>query len=90
MDTGHGPMVQGVLPKVVPPSGRVPGQLLLAAPIFKRWRRWYREDIGKRTSILRISFAGVKYRPKEGVRGATREPGGPLARPHPWPRHQDA
>src|SRR3954466_10185523 len=47
--TGHGPMVQGGLlttrpggvhgdggglPEVVPTSGRVPGQLLLAAPIL--------------------------------------------------------
>src|SRR3954463_7337587 len=75
------------LPEVVPPSGRVPGQCLLAAPILKRRRRRYREEIGKRTSILGISSAGAKYRPKEGVRVPTREPGGPLARPHPWPRH---
>src|SRR3954468_24098960 len=43
------------LPVVVPPSGRVPGQRLLAAPILKRWRRRYREEIGKRTSILGVS-----------------------------------
>src|SRR3954469_5851502 len=83
ISTGHGPMdkvdysrhireasmeMEG-LPEVVPPSGRVPGQRLLAVPILKRRRRWYREEIGKRTSILWISSAGAKYRPKEGVRG---------------------
>src|SRR3954470_8434997 len=74
------------LPEVVSPSGRVSGQRLLAAPILKRRRRRYKEDIGKKTSILGVSSAGAKYRPKEGARGATREPGGPLAPP--WPRHQ--
>ena len=33
------------LPEVVPPFGRVPGQLLLAAPILKRRRRPYREAL---------------------------------------------
>src|SRR3954469_26037027 len=58
------------LPEVVPPSGRVPGQLLLAAPILKRRRRRYREKIGKRTSILGVSSA-------RAARGSTREPEGP-------------
>src|SRR3954465_14977124 len=58
------------LPKVIPPSGRVPRQRLLAAPILKRWRRRYREEIGKKTSILGISSAGGIYR----RRG---QPGGP-------------
>src|SRR4051812_24172056 len=58
------------LPEVVPPSGRVPGKLLLAAPILKR-RRWrYIEDMGKGNSILGVSSARAKYR----RRG---EPGGP-------------
>ena len=36
------------LSEVIPPSNRVPGQHLLAAPILKR-RRWRnREEIGKR------------------------------------------
>src|SRR3954469_24830510 len=64
------------LSEVVPPSGRVPGQRLLAAPILKRRRR-YREEIGKRTSILGISSAGSKYRRRRAARGSTREPGAP-------------
>ena len=39
-------MAMDGLPEGVPPSGRVPGQLLQAAPILKRrWRR-YREENG--------------------------------------------
>src|SRR3954465_7921324 len=57
------------LPEVVPPSGGVSGQRLLVAPILKRRRR-YREEIGKKTSILGISSARGKYR----RRG---QPGGP-------------
>src|SRR3954469_1882102 len=77
-------------PEVVPPSGRVPRQCLLAAPILKRRRRRYREEIGKKTSILGISSAGVKYRRRGAARGSTREPGAPLARPAPRARHQGA
>src|SRR3954465_2654906 len=68
------------LPEVVPPSGRVPGQLLLAAPILK-WRRRYKEEMGKGTSILGVSFTGAKYRRMGAPRGSTRDPGGSLARP---------
>src|SRR3954469_20112884 len=65
------------LSEVVPPSGRVPGQRLLAAPILKRrWRR-YREEIGKRTLILGISSERGKYR----RRGAARGPPGSQAPP---------
>ena len=56
------------LPEVVPPSGRVPGQLLLAAPILKRQRRRYREKFANKRSILGVSSAGAKYRPR-GHRG---------------------
>src|SRR3954464_13247875 len=59
--------VDGLL-EVVPPSGRVPGQLLLAAPILKRRRRRYREEMGKESSILGVSFARAKYR-RRGHRG---------------------
>src|SRR3954468_9541878 len=65
------------LPEVVTPSGRVPGQRLLAAPILKRRRRWYREEIVKRTSILGVSSAGAIYRRRGAARGSTREPGAP-------------
>src|SRR4051812_13448219 len=78
------------LPEVVPPSGRVPGQRLLAAPILKRWRRWYREEIGKKTSILGVSSARAIYRRRGASRGSTREPGAPMARPAPGARHQGA
>ena len=56
------------LPEVVPPSGRVPGQLLLAAPILKRRRR-YREENRNKRLILGVSSAGTKYRPKGAPRG---------------------
>src|SRR4051812_33496994 len=58
------------LPEVVPPSGRVPGQLLLAALILKRQRRQYREEIGKRTSIL-------GFPPREQYIGEGGQPRGP-------------
>src|SRR4051812_39646172 len=69
-------MAMDGLPEGVPPSGRVPGQLLLAAPILKRRRRTYREENGNSISILGVSSAGTKYRPKGAPRGATRQPGG--------------
>src|SRR3954469_16941334 len=62
-------MAMDGLPEGVPPSGRVPRQLLLAAPILKRrWRR-YREENGNIRSILGVSSAGTKYRPKGAPRG---------------------
>src|SRR3954464_10781265 len=68
------------LPEVVPPSGRVPGQLLLAALILKR-RRLYREEFRNNRSILGVSSAGAKYRPKGAPRGATKQRGGQAVRP---------
>src|SRR3954467_4925667 len=65
------------LPEVVPPSGRLPGQRLLAVPILKQRRRRYREEIGKRTSILGVSSARAIYRRRGAPRGSTREPGAP-------------
>src|SRR3954468_7374488 len=73
------------LPEVVPPFGRVPGQLLLAAPILKRQRRRYREENGNSISILGVSSAGAKYRTKGAPRGATGQPGGCPARPRVGP-----
>src|SRR3954463_6658170 len=70
------------LQEVVPPSGRVPGQLLMAAPILKRRRRRYREEFGNNRSVLGVSSAGAKYRPKGAPRGATGQPGGQVT----WPR----
>ena len=69
-------MAMDGLPEGVPPSGRVPGQLLLAALILKRQRRRYREENGNSRSILGVSSTGTKYRPKGAPRGATGQPGG--------------
>ena len=69
------------LPEVVPPFGRVPRQLLLAALILKRRRRQYKEEMGKGTSILGVSSARAKYRRRGAPRGSTRDPGGSLAPP---------
>src|SRR3954468_4551992 len=68
------------LPEVVPPSGRVAGQLLLAAPILRRRRRRYKEEIGNKRSILGVSSARAKYRRRGAPRGATRDPEISLAR----------
>src|SRR3954466_5934100 len=76
------------LPEVVPPSGRVPGQCLLAAPILKQRRRRYREEIGKKISILGVSSVGAIYRRRGAAMGSTREPGAPLAWPAPRAHHQ--
>src|SRR4051812_47957812 len=62
-------MARDGLPEGVPPSGRVSGQLLLAAPILKRRRRRYKEENGNSRSILGVSSAGTKYRPKGAPRG---------------------
>src|ERR1041384_7191996 len=56
------------LPEVVPPSGRVPRQLLLAAPILKRRRRRYREENGNKRLMLGVSSMRAKYR-RRGHRG---------------------
>src|SRR4051812_38465159 len=74
-------MAMDGLPEGVPPSARVPGQLLLAAPILKWRRRRYREENGNSRSILGVSSTGTKYRPKGAPRGATGKPGGCSARP---------
>ena len=68
------------LPEVVPPSDKVPGQLLLAAPILKQWRQ-YREEMGKRTSILGVSSARAIYRRRGASGGHPGQPGGCPARP---------
>src|ERR1044071_1464157 len=79
-------MAMDGLPEGVPPSGRVPGQLLLAAPILKWRRRRYREENGNSRSILGVSSAGTKYRPKGAPRGGTEQPGGCPVRPRVGPR----
>ena len=56
----------------VPPPGKVPGQLLQAAPILKRRRRRYRGEFAEKRSILGVSTPRAKYR----RRGAPGDPPG--------------
>ena len=79
-------MAMDGLPERVPPSGRVPGKLLQAAPILKqRWRR-YKGEFTEKRSILGISTPRAKYRRRGALGGPTRKPGGLLARPRVGPR----
>jgi hypothetical protein len=64
-------MAMDGLPEGVPPSGRVPGQLLQAAPILKRRRRRYRGEFARKRSILGVSTPRGKYR-RRGHRGDPR------------------
>src|SRR4051812_2199262 len=64
------------LPEGVSPSSRVPEQLLQAAPILKRRRRWNREGFAKKGSVLGVSTPRGKYRRRGEPRGPTRQPGG--------------
>ena len=59
----------------VSPSGKVPEQLLQAAPILKRRRN--REEFAKIRSVLGVSTPRGKYRRRGGVEGThqtTRRP----------------
>src|SRR4051812_12039450 len=78
-------MAMDGLPEGVPPSGRVPEQLLQAAPILKRRRR-YIGEIGKKGFALGVSSAMGKYRRRGAPGGPTSQPGGPVARPRVGPR----
>src|SRR4051812_1753943 len=71
-------MAMDGLPEGVPPSGRVPEQLLQAAPILKRRRRWYRGEIVEKGFILGVSSPRAKYR-RRGHRG---DP--PVRQEGPW------
>src|ERR1041385_1180891 len=79
-------MAMDGLPEGIASPGRGPEQLLQAAPILKRRRRWNRGEIAKEESILGVSVMGGKYRRREAPRGATGQPGGSLARPRVGPR----
>src|ERR1041384_5499771 len=79
-------MAMDGLPEGVSPSGRVPEQLLQAAPILKRRRRWNREGFAKKGSVLGVSDPMGKYKRRGASRGATGQPEGPLARPRVGPR----
>src|SRR3954470_3088236 len=63
-------MAMDGLPEGVSPFGRVPGQLLQAAPILKRRRRRNREVLAKKGSVLGVSTPRGKYR----RRGRRRDP----------------
>src|SRR3954470_22267101 len=80
-------MAMDGLPEGVPPSGRVPGQLLQAAPILKWRRRRYRGEFAKVRSILGVSTPRDKYRQRGAPGGPTSQPEGSLARPRVGPRH---
>src|SRR3954464_10083053 len=74
-------MAMDGLSEGVPPSGRVPGQLLEAAPILKRRRR-YRGEFAEKRLILGVSTPRAKYRwwghrgdPPVSQEGPWRDPG---------------
>src|SRR4051812_4975845 len=68
-------------PEVNPPSGRVPGRLLLAIPRSES-RRWRNSGRNRITGLLpRVFRARGKYRSNEGLRGA------PLAQAARWRSH---
>ena len=60
--------MEGLL-EVIPPSGRVPGQRLLAAPILKRRQRRNSEEIGKRLLFSGFPHHG-EYIGEGGSQGA--------------------
>src|SRR3954463_8078999 len=68
---GRRPWLWMVSRRGVPPSGRVPEQLLQAAPILKRRRRRYRGEFAEKRSILGVSTPRAKYR-RRGHRGTHR------------------
>src|ERR1041385_3026609 len=78
-------MAMDGLPEGVPPLGRVPRQLLQAAPILKRRRR-HRGEFAEKRSILGVSTPRAQYRRRGLSRGPTRQPGVLLARPRVGPR----
>ncbi|KAI4991481.1 hypothetical protein ZWY2020_039852 [Hordeum vulgare] len=78
------------LPEVNPSSGTVPGRGLMRLPILEVLRQWNDGEIPDSRSCGRVSSQDSKYRPKEGTGGGGTHPGGLLARPRAWSRHQVA
>src|SRR3954463_12272262 len=74
-------MVVEKVPVVILPSGRVPGRVLLALPIWEARRRRNRDAIVEKGSRPEGFETCFKYTPKGGVRGPAGCPGGPTARP---------
>src|SRR3954464_2787376 len=83
-------MVVEKFPEVIPPSGRVPGRGLMVLPILEARRRRNRGEIAKKGSRLGGYASWVINRRGGAARGATRGPGGPLARPHPGAHREGA
>src|SRR4051812_32427880 len=73
-------MVMERPPKVNPPSGRVPRQVLPAIPISESRRRWISGRNRVTGNSSRVSGARAKYMPKESLRGG---PGGQVVRQPP-------
>src|SRR6187399_909353 len=71
------PMVVERLPVVILPSGRVPGRVLLVLPISEARRRWNRDEIAKKGSVLEGFGTRCKYMPKGGISGGLGAPGAP-------------
>ena len=61
-------VVEGKLPEVDPPSGRVPGRVLLVLPILEARRRRNRGEIAKKGSVFRVFGAKEIYR-RRGAAG---------------------
>src|SRR3954471_17744536 len=74
-------MVVEKVPVVIPPSGRVPGRVLLALPILEARRRQNRDAIVEKGSHPEGFEMCFKYTPNGGVGGLSGCPGGPTARP---------
>src|ERR1041385_2842993 len=70
-------MVEEKLPEVDPPSGRVPGRVLLVLPILEAQRQRNRGEIAKKGSVFRSFTSREIYRRRGAARGATRSPGAP-------------
>src|SRR3954470_18075656 len=82
-------MVEAKLPKVNPPSGRVPGRGLLALPILEARRRRNRSEIAKKGSIFGSIPSWRIYR-QRGQPGGHQGSRRPLARPRVGPRRDGA
>ena len=74
-------MAMDGLPEGVSPSGRVPEQLLQAAPILKRRRRRNGEGFAKKGSRSGVSDPRGKYRRREESGGHPGQLGGHPTRP---------
>src|SRR3954464_15243834 len=74
-------MVVEKVPVMILPSGRVPGRVLQALPIWEARRRRNRGAIVEKGSRLEGFETCFKYRPKGGVGRVLGGPGAPPARP---------